>query len=86
MYILDGAMMNTQERAHEHLRTALGFPDYYGRNLDALFDCLSDLHGEIRLYHASLLRRAMPVYAEKILRVLKDAQEESDALTVTVID
>jgi len=22
---------------------ALGFPDYYGRNLDALWDCLTDL-------------------------------------------
>jgi RNAse (barnase) inhibitor barstar len=28
---------------HDALATNLGFPDYYGRNLDALNDCLSDL-------------------------------------------
>ena len=28
---------------HTALATALDFPDYYGRNLDALNDCLGDL-------------------------------------------
>jgi RNAse (barnase) inhibitor barstar len=31
------------EVAHAALSTALAFPDYYGRNLDALNDCMRDL-------------------------------------------
>lgn len=76
MYILDGAMMNTRENAHSHLQEQLGLPDYYGRNLDALYDCLTDMKGEIRLYHTAQMRRSLKAYGEKILRVLKDAQSE----------
>ena len=84
MYILDGTMMNTKENAHRHLREALGFPAYYGANLDALYDCLTDMTGGIRLYHAAEKRRSLLTYGEKILRVLKDAQ--SDALKVEFVD
>ena len=84
MYILDGAMMDTKEHAHQHLRTQMGFPAYYGNNLDALYDCLTELTGEVRLYRATALRRSLPGYAEKILRVFDDAQ--SDLLKITVTD
>ena len=76
MYILDGAMMNTKENAHAHMREELGFPAYYGRNLDAMYDCLTDMAGQIRLYHTAEMRRSLQAYGEKILRVLKDAQSE----------
>lgn len=26
---------------HERIKTALNFPDYYGKNLDAFWDCIS---------------------------------------------
>ncbi len=29
--------------AHKYLREALNFPEYYGENLDALHDCLTEL-------------------------------------------
>ena len=76
MYILDGAMMGTKEKAHAHMQEALGFPAYYGRNLDALYDCLTDMSGQICLYHTAEMRRSLQAYGEKILRVLKDAQSE----------
>ena len=84
MFILDGAMMNTPENAHRHLQDEMGFPAYYGKNLDALYDCLTDLTGEIRLYHAAELRRSLQGYGEKILRVFADAQ--SDKLKIELID
>ncbi len=34
---------STLDNFHLEVRAALGFPDYYGRNLDAFNDCLRDL-------------------------------------------
>ena len=84
MYILDGAMMDTKEKAHQHLQEALGFPAYYGRNLDALYDCLTDMTGLICLYHTAEMRRSLQAYGEKILRVFQDAQ--SDKLRIELIN
>ena len=83
-YVLDGAMMDTKKHAHQHMRDVMGFPAYYGNNLDALYDCLTELSGEIRLYHTAELRRALQYEGEKMLRVLKDAQ--SEGLKVTLAD
>ena len=33
--------MATRAAAHDHLKGQLSLPDYYGRNLDALYDILS---------------------------------------------
>lgn len=38
--------------ALDALGAALGFPDYYGRNLDALEDCLRDVEGPTALLWA----------------------------------
>ena len=45
---MDGGRWSTDKDFHEDARRVLGFPDYYGANLDAFNDCLGDLppHGE----------------------------------------
>lgn len=40
---LDASGWSDVERLHQDLARELSFPDYYGRNLDALDDCLSDV-------------------------------------------
>lgn len=35
-----GIEMTSREALHAHLKERLGFPDYYGENLDALWNCL----------------------------------------------
>lgn len=39
----DCSVWNSEADMHEALTSGLEFPDYYGRNLDALNDCISDL-------------------------------------------
>ena len=41
--LIDGAAIETRDQLHDTLARQLSFPAYYGRNLDALFDCLTDL-------------------------------------------
>ena len=35
--ILDGAKMTDKTAAHEHIAEMMGFPQWYGNNLDALW-------------------------------------------------
>ena len=38
-----GARCASQETLHAFLKKKLGFPEYYGANLSALADCLSEI-------------------------------------------
>lgn len=41
--ILNFTGLYSREAVHEYIAQQMGFPHYYGRNLDALFDCLTDI-------------------------------------------
>jgi hypothetical protein len=40
---LDAAPWHSETDMHDDIAAALGFPDYYGKNLNALNDCLSNV-------------------------------------------
>ena len=40
--ILDGEKLRSDADVHDILSRAFNFPPYYGRNLDALWDCLTE--------------------------------------------
>jgi ribonuclease inhibitor len=40
---LDGAFMTTRDALHDHLAQQLQLPEHYGRNLDALYDLLTEI-------------------------------------------
>lgn len=42
---LDGNVLADASFVHDYLKQQLEFPDYYGKNFDALYDCLTDLDG-----------------------------------------
>ena len=42
---LDLREANDIKEAHKKIKEELNFPDYYGANLDALNDCISELDG-----------------------------------------
>ncbi|MBQ6512939.1 barstar family protein [Methanobrevibacter sp.] len=44
---LDGNLI--KEMGHDYLKDALNFPDYYGKNLDALYDCLCEIGVETEI-------------------------------------
>jgi len=43
IYMLDGKRMRTQEEFYDELASELNFPSYFGRNLNALDECITDL-------------------------------------------
>ena len=80
--ILDGNILKYRSRVHSKLARSLHFPGWYGRNLDALYDCLTDLHEETELI---LVNWTVPSLLP-MRQVMEDAAAENPHLTVTVKD
>ena len=83
--MLDGRCLKERERAHRYLKEKLKLPEYYGNNLDALRDLLTE-GGEpltIRIRYSSCLCKEEG-YGARILKVLKAAAKERENLSVVL--
>ena len=69
-----------KEEAHNYLAEQLEFPDYYGKNLDALYECLTEISSPTAVH----LVNTTDEYAEQIAAVFADAEEENGNLAVFV--
>ena len=46
---LDASCMERKEQSHKYLKEKLELPEHYGENLDALYDCLTEM-GKTEIY------------------------------------
>ena len=76
-YVLDGKKMVSREETHAYLKETFGFPEYYGENLDALHDCLSEMTDlEVEIIHAEDMLAALGRYGEILMQVLEDVNHK----------
>ena len=73
---LDGKLI--KKDGHDYLMKALHLPDYYGRNLDALYDCLTDMECEIELINADEVDK-------DIIDTFQDAANENEFLKFKIL-
>ena len=83
---LSGNKMTSREVLHTYLAKKLAFPSYYGKNLDALHDCLTErstpLH--ITVTYAERLKEQLGEYGNALLRVLQDVTEENKQISISI--
>lgn len=87
---LDGAAIKDRQSFHAECQAKFGFPDFYGRNMDAWIDCLSTLRDndgmsgftlapgetlQIEVAHSGILRNRAPQILDT-LSVCVDAVNE----------
>ena len=81
IYTVDFKDVHYYLEIHKALKDGLKLPDYYGENLDALWDCLTDFIDNddvIILNNYQFVEKASDEYAKKILDVFKDAKHYAD--------
>ena len=84
---IDFASVSTSEELHRLLASALGFPDFYGRNWNAFWDAISGLVAMPRrlvLRGWSALTIRLPVDAQQMRSCLDDMTEQDPELAATV--
>ena len=94
--ILDFSGCENRKQVHEYLKKVFAFPDYYGNNLDALYDLLGDIAEDTEIVFAEdedgtcceavvdetgLVRSdEMVRYLKAARRVIEDAAELNEHL------
>ena len=83
---LDIEKMRSLPMLHKYLHTALALPEYYGANLDALYDCLAEIAEPTELVVPKKVadEAYLGWYGQQFLQVLQDAAAANDALTITL--
>lgn len=77
--ILDGKSIQTESVFHQIISEKLGFGDYYGRNIDALWDRLStDTERPIKIIwlDSELSREYLGEYFDKIIDVFEKTKQQ----------
>ena len=82
LILCDFERLQTPDAVYDYLSEELGFPAYFGRNLDALHDCLTDIGSPTRL----LLTGASAPCARRFLPVIRDAAKCNKHLSVEVYE
>ena len=75
---------NDKKKLHRYIAEVLDFPKYYGANLDALYDVLSDMTEDIKI--DIILTNTHNYHALRILEVFKDAGLENPHLLLNTGD
>ncbi|MBE6666663.1 MAG: barnase inhibitor [Ruminococcaceae bacterium] len=94
IYTIDFTNIKYFWEIHEIIRKSLDFPDYYGCNWDAFWDCLTDMYGEplhIIIIGLDIIEQKFDDAANKIISIFRrfkhyEKSFEKDILIEIVID
>ena len=83
---LDGNILKNKEELHNTIAWQLELPDYYGRNLDALWDILSVWSKPlcIEVMHTEQFIANFGDYADVLFGLLRDAADENKNVILNI--
>lgn len=85
--ILNGLDIISMSDIHNIFSEELDFPEYYGRNLDALYDCLSEVTEEVEIVieEREELSENLGISFDRLCNLLVDISEEYDNISVSFL-
>ncbi|MBO2527091.1 MAG: ribonuclease barnase inhibitor barstar [Clostridiales bacterium] len=81
---LDASNVTNRSDLHDLFAQTLSLPEWYGRNLDALHDCLTAQSEDVCIAAAEdeLIGTLGERYVGQLLRLLRDSAEENPHITL----
>lgn len=85
---LTGRDYESMEEVHDFLAKELDFPQYYGRNLSALYDVLTDIGDDTRIVVdlTDVEDDSMMDSLERMAEVMADASVDNEYLEIEYIE
>lgn len=85
---IPGDQFSTEEELHEFVQEQFNFPNYYGKNLDALYDALSEMSEKTQVTVSSSIadEENLGEYGERFLTVLEEAAQDNTDLKIKIIE
>lgn len=82
--LIDCTAIKDRASFHEILAQSMDFPEWYGRNLDALHDCMTDISAEtvLRLFHWGAAEATLGSYGKAAAKVMEQADWENPVFFV----
>ncbi len=87
-FVLDFTEVHSLQELHQCFQKVFDLPEYYGHNMDALWDCLSccyDKNTTIVLKNISALPKEMSPSVDIILELFRDLHDE-DGVIIEMIE
>lgn len=83
-FILDAGMVTDRESLHRYLKEQLELPEYYGNNLDALYDVLTEMGEEtlIIVVNGRCFPEVLGNYGKSLIQVFREAEDENPHLAI----
>lgn len=84
--ILDANYMESKIDLHKYIERKLNLPDYYGRNLDALNDVLSEFSDEltIKIVNTKNAKKKLGEYWDSFIEVIENISEDYGKISLVV--
>lgn len=86
--LLNGKRMTNKKRTHLYIKRKLGFPDYYGNNLDALWDLLTTMSEPISIiiFNERYITEFLGEYGYSLISVFQEAAKANERIDFNLID
>ena len=83
-FTIDLSKVKTREELHDLLQEELPLPEYYGRNLDALYDVLTSVCEpmEIQILNFSEAEGLPEGYMDSFLELCEEVQEDNPLVRI----
>lgn len=80
--VLNGKRLASEAFAQEYLFDMFEFPEYYGHDLEALYDALTDITEQTRVSIINREDMELSEYGSSLIWVFQDAADENRNLTL----